>query len=102
MTENIIRRAPRKGRAALGTGIKELASRGIPGIIELPIFKAGARHIAKACNAHGKLARESAATDAQIEEYRRLAFKEVKLSGADISTYVDGFKAHKCIGVPLP
>jgi hypothetical protein len=30
MKENSIRRAVREGRAALGTGIKEFASRGIP------------------------------------------------------------------------
>jgi 2-keto-3-deoxy-L-rhamnonate aldolase RhmA len=34
MQENSIRRAVREGRAALGTGIKEFASRGVPWIIE--------------------------------------------------------------------
>ena len=38
MTENSIRRAAGKGRAAFGTGIKESASRGIPGIIEASGF----------------------------------------------------------------
>ena len=32
--ENSIRRAVREGRAALGTGLKEFASRGVPRIIE--------------------------------------------------------------------
>src|SRR5436190_15922867 len=32
--ENSIRRAVREGRAALGTGLKEFASRGVPHIIE--------------------------------------------------------------------
>ena len=34
MRENSIRRAVREGRAALGTGLKEFASRGVPRIIE--------------------------------------------------------------------
>jgi 2-keto-3-deoxy-L-rhamnonate aldolase RhmA len=36
--ENSIRRAVREARAALGTGLKELASRGVPRIIELSGF----------------------------------------------------------------
>ena len=34
MKENSIRRAVREGRAVLGTGLKEFASRGVPWIIE--------------------------------------------------------------------
>ena len=34
MKENSIRRAVREGRAALGTGIKEFATRGMPWIVE--------------------------------------------------------------------
>ena len=34
MKENSIRRAVREGRAALGTGLKEFATRGVPWIIE--------------------------------------------------------------------
>src|SRR5262249_31928373 len=34
LKENSIRRAVREGRAALGTGLKEFASRGVPRIIE--------------------------------------------------------------------
>ncbi len=33
MKENSIRRAVREGRAALGTGLKEFATRGVPHII---------------------------------------------------------------------
>src|SRR4051794_17434048 len=38
MKENSIHRAVREGRAALGTGLKEFASRGIPWIIEASGF----------------------------------------------------------------
>src|SRR5438046_10692984 len=38
MKDNSIRRAVREGRAALGTGLKEFASRGIPWIIEASGF----------------------------------------------------------------
>jgi len=69
--------------------------------LELPIFNADARRIAKACNARGKLARESAETEAQIEEHSRLACKELKLPGSDISTYLDGLKALKCVSVSV-
>jgi 2-keto-3-deoxy-L-rhamnonate aldolase RhmA len=213
MKENSIRRAVREGRAALGTGLKEFASRGVPWIIEAagfdycaidhehgafdmetianlaswfqatnvsaivrihksfahlipgildqgimgiqvsevenakearaivrlakyppivdmiayghsdlsaqlgvhldlehPKFKAAVRRIAAACNAHGKLARGSAETEAQIEEYWQLGCKVLNLPGNDVSTYLDGMKARaaraharlKSIGVPTP
>src|ERR1700692_1545069 len=38
MKDNSIRRAGREGRAALGTGLKEFASRGVPWIIEAAGF----------------------------------------------------------------
>src|SRR3979490_1245896 len=38
MKENSIRRAGREGRAALGTGLTELASRGVPWIMEASGF----------------------------------------------------------------
>jgi hypothetical protein len=38
MKENSIRRAVREGRAALGTGLKEFASRGVPWMIEAAGF----------------------------------------------------------------
>jgi len=68
------------------------------------------RRIADACNAKGKLARGSAETEAQIEEYWRLGCKVLNLPGNDISTYLDGLKARaaraharlKSIGVPTP
>ena len=68
------------------------------------------RRIAEACGAHGKLARESAETAAQIEEYWRLGCKVLNLLGTDVSTYLDGLKARagraharlRSIGVPVP
>src|SRR5882757_5756656 len=78
--------------------------------LEHPTFKAAVRRIAEACNAHGKLARGSAETEAQIEEYWRLGCKVLNLPGNDVSTYLDGLKARagraharlKSIGVPVP
>ena len=78
--------------------------------LEHPPFKAALRRIAAAYNAHGKLARGSAETEAQIEEYWQLGFKVLNLPGNDVSTYLDGMKsraarAHarlKSIGVPTP
>ena len=66
--------------------------------------------IAEACEAHGKLARGCAETEAQIEEYWRLGCKVLNLSGNDVSTWLDGLKARagraharlKSIGVPVP
>lgn len=51
------------------------------------------RKIAAACNKHGKLARGSAETEAQIEEYWRLGCKVLNLPGNDVSTYLDGLKS---------
>jgi 2-keto-3-deoxy-L-rhamnonate aldolase RhmA len=73
-------------------------------------FKAAVRRIAAACNAHGKLARGSAETEAQIEEYWQLGCRVLNLPGNDVSTYLDGMKARagraheqlKSIGVPTP
>ena len=78
--------------------------------LEHPTFKAAVRRIAAACKAHGKLARGSAETEAQIEEYWQLGCKVLNLPGNDVSTYLDGMKtragrAHarlKSIGVPIP
>jgi hypothetical protein len=58
----------------------------------------------------GKLARGSAETEAQIEEYWRLGCKVLNLPGTEVSTYLNGLKAHasraharlKSIGVPTP
>jgi hypothetical protein len=57
---------------------------------------------------HGKLARGSAETEAQIEEYWQLGCRVLNLPGNDVSTYLDGMKARagraharlKSIGVP--
>lgn len=81
MKENSIRRAVREGRAALGTGLKEFASRGVPRIIESSGF-----------------------------DYWKLGCKVLNLPGTDTSTYHDGLKARaaraharlKSIGVPTP
>ncbi len=78
--------------------------------LDHPRFKAAVRQIADACNKHGKLARGSAETEAQIEEYYQLGCKVLNLPGTDLSTYHDGLKARaaraharlKFIGVPVP
>ena len=58
-----------------------------------PAFKAAVRRIAEACGAHGKLARGSAETEAQIEEYSRLGCEVLKLPSTDVRTYLDGLRA---------
>jgi hypothetical protein len=71
---------------------------------------AAVRRIAAACNAHGKLARGSAETEAQIEEYWHLGCNVLNLPGNDVSTYPDRMKARagraharlKSIGVQTP
>jgi 2-keto-3-deoxy-L-rhamnonate aldolase RhmA len=78
--------------------------------LEHPTFRAAVGRIVAACNAHGKLARGSAETEAQIEEYWRLGCKVLNLPGNDVSTWLDGLKARasranarlKAIGVPVP
>ena len=90
-------------------GHSDLSARlGVHLQLEHPTFKAAVRRIAQACKAHGKLARGSAETEAQIEEYWRLGCKVLNLPGTDVSTYLDGLKARagraharlKSIGVP--
>ena len=92
-------------------GHSDLSARlGVHLDLEHPHFKAAVRRIAQACNKHGKLARGSAETEAQIEEYWRLGCKVLNLPGSDVSTYLDGLKARatranarlKSIGVPAP
>ncbi len=61
--------------------------------MEHPTFKAAVRRIVEASTAHGKLARGSAETEAQIEEYWRLGCRVLNLPGNDVSTYLDGLKA---------
>ena len=92
-------------------GHSDLSARlGVHLDLEHPSFKAAVRLIAEACNRHGKLARGSAETEAQIEEYWRLGCKVLNLAGNDISTYLDGLKARagraharlKSLGVLTP
>jgi 2-keto-3-deoxy-L-rhamnonate aldolase RhmA len=78
--------------------------------LDHPRFKEVVRTIADTCRKHGKLARGSAETEAQIEEYWKLGCKVLNLPGTDTSTYHDGLKARaaraharlKSIGVPTP
>lgn len=91
-------------------GHSDLSARlGVHLQLEHPTFKAAVRRIAEACTRHGKLARGSAETEAQIEEYWRLGCQVLNLPGNDITTYLDGLKARagkanarlKGIGVPV-
>ena len=78
--------------------------------LDHPRFKEVVRTIAETCRKHGKLARGSAETEAQIEEYWKLGCQVLNLPGTDTSTYRDGLKARadraharlKSIGVPAP
>jgi 4-hydroxy-2-oxoheptanedioate aldolase len=109
--ENVEAIAAVEGIDMIAYGHSDLSARlGVHLQLEHPTFKAAVRRIADACNAHGKLARGSAETEAQIEEYWRLGCKVLNLPGNDITTYLDGLKvratrAHarlKAIGVPTP
>jgi hypothetical protein len=68
------------------------------------------RTIVDACKKHGKLARGSAETEAQIEEYWKLGCKVLNLLAPIVSTYLEGLKARagraprpaQSIGVPAP
>ena len=100
-----------EGIDMIAYGHSDLSARlGVHLELEHPRFKAAVRKIAAACNKHGKLARGSAETEAQIEEYWRLGCKVLNLPGNDVSTYLDGLKARasraharlKSIGVPTP
>ncbi len=72
-------RARGTGRAALGIHLQ----------LDHPRFKEVVRTIAETCRKHGKLARGSAETEAQIEEYWKLGCKVLNLPGTDTSTYLD-------------
>ncbi len=107
--DNVEAIAAVEGVDMIAYGHSDLSARlGVHLQLEHPTFKAAVRRIADACNAHGKLARGSAETEAQIEEYWRLGCKVLNLPGNDISTYLDGLKARagranarlKSIGVP--
>ena len=109
--ENVEAIAAVEGIDMIAYGHSDLSARlGVHLQLEHPTFKAAVRRIAEACNAHGKLARGSAETEAQIEEYWRLGCKVLNLPGTDVSTYLDGLKARagraharlKSIGVAVP
>src|SRR6201990_3484910 len=108
--ENVEAIAAVEGMDMIAYGHSDLSARlGVHLQLEHPTFKAAVRRIADACNKHGKLARGSAETEAQIEEYWRLGCKGLNLAGHDVSTYLHGSKerasrAHarlKSIGVPI-
>ena len=107
--ENVEALAAVDGIDMLAYGHSDLSARlGVHLDLEHPRFKAAIKRIFDACNRHGKLARGSAETEAQIEEYWRLGAKVLNLPGNDVSTYLDGLKARaaranarlKSIGVP--
>jgi 2-keto-3-deoxy-L-rhamnonate aldolase RhmA len=109
--ENVEAIAAVEGIDMIAYGHSDLSARlGVHLELEHPRFKAAVRRIAEACNKHGKLARGSAETEAQIEEYWRLGCKVLNLPGNDVSTYLDGLKARagraherlKSMGVPTP
>ena len=109
--ENVEKIAAVEGIDMIAYGHSDLSAQlGVHLDLEHPKFKAAVRRIAAACNAHGKLARGSAETEAQIEEYWQLGCKVLNLPGNDVSTYLDGMKARaaraharlKAIGVPTP
>ena len=107
--ENVEAIAAVEGIDMIAYGHSDLSARlGVHLDLEHSSFKAAVRRIAEACSKHGKLARGSAETEAQIEEYWRLGCKVLNLPGNDVSTYLDGLKARagraharlKSIGVP--
>ena len=109
--ENVEAIAAVEGIDMIAYGHSDLSARlGVHLRLEHPTFKAAVRQIAEACNANGKLARGSAETEVQIEEYWRLGCKVLNLPGTDVSIYLDGLKARagraharlKSIEVPVP
>jgi 2-keto-3-deoxy-L-rhamnonate aldolase RhmA len=109
--ENVEAIAAVEGIDMIAYGHSDLSARlGIHLQLDHPRFKAVVRRIADTCNKHGKLARGSAETEAQIEEYWQFGCKVLNLPGTDTSTYFDGLKARaeraharlKSIGVPTP
>jgi hypothetical protein len=109
--ENVEEIAAVEGIDMIAYGHSDLSAQlGVHLDLEHPTFKAAVRRIAAACIAHGKLARGSPETEAQIEEYWQLGCKVLNLPGNDVSTYLDGMKARagraharlKSIGVPTP
>jgi 2-keto-3-deoxy-L-rhamnonate aldolase RhmA len=92
--ENVEAIAAVDGIDMIAYGHSDLSARlGVHLQLEHPTFKAAVRRIADACNKHGKLARGSAETEAQIEEYWKWGCKVLNLPGNDVSTYLEGLKA---------
>ena len=109
--ENVEKIAAVEGIDMIAYGHSDLSARlGVHLQLEHPTFKAAIKRIVDACKKHGKLARGSAETEAQIAEYWQLGCQVLNLPGNDTSTYLDGLKARadrahtrlKAIGVPVP
>src|SRR5580658_2431633 len=85
--ENVEEIAAVEGIDMIAYGHSDLSAQlGVHLNLDHPTFEAAVRRIAAACNAHGKLARGSAETEAQIEEYWQLGCKVLNLPGNDVST----------------
>jgi 2-keto-3-deoxy-L-rhamnonate aldolase RhmA len=109
--ENVEAIAAVEGIDMIAYGHSDLSARlGVHLDLEHPTFKAAVQRIVAACQANGKLARGSAETEAQIEEYWNWGCQVLNLPGNDVSTYLAGLKARadrahtrlKSIGVPVP
>jgi 2-keto-3-deoxy-L-rhamnonate aldolase RhmA len=109
--ENVGAIAAVEGIDMIAYGHSDLSARlGIHLQLDHPRFIEALHRIVDACKKHGKLARGSAETEAQIEEYWALGCKVLNLPGTDVSTYLEGLKARaaraharlKAIGVPTP
>jgi 2-keto-3-deoxy-L-rhamnonate aldolase RhmA len=82
--DNVEAFAAVEGIDMIAYGHSDLSARfGVHLQLEHPTFKAAVHRIAEACNAHGKLARGSAETDAQIQGYWRPGCKVLNLPGTD-------------------
>jgi 2-keto-3-deoxy-L-rhamnonate aldolase RhmA len=109
--ENVEAIAAVEGIDMIAYGHSDLSARlGIHLQLDHPRFKATVRKIVDACKKHGKLARGSAETEEQIEEYYQLGCRVLNLPGNETSTYRDGLKARadraharlRSIGVRTP
>jgi 2-keto-3-deoxy-L-rhamnonate aldolase RhmA len=109
--ENVEKIAAVEGIDMIAYGHSDLSAKlGIHLQLDHPRFKEAVRKIVDACKKHGKLARGSAETEDQIEEYYKLGCRVLNLPGTDTSTYHDGLKARagraharlKAIGVRTP
>lgn len=109
--ENVEEIAAVEGIDMIAYGHSDLSAKlGIHLQLDHPRFKATVRKIVDACKKHGKLARGSAETEAQIEEYYQLGCRVLNLPGTDTSTYYNGLKARadraharlRSIGVRTP